>query len=260
MNDTRLDQLLRQSLTSEQPKKELNQAIHARLEAEQASGKVGVSMKHRNRKKIFVAAAALCAIVAVAAGAYSAVVARSSSSSMYGEFTSYEQLAQAEKKAHLDINAVETFSNGYTFETMSVADCVDTDEDDNVIREYKGITIGYKKGNNPIYLDTYPVNPNEVATEERNALDTATIDGVKVSYYNDTFKFVPPDYELTDEDRINEKRDNYTISYGSDQVRETVISTVSWVQDDVSYVLQSLNGEIPSETLFSMAKEIITAK
>lgn len=261
MNDNRLDQLLRESLASEQPRPECNQTLHARMEAAQASGKAGIPMKHRRMKKTLVLAAALCAAFAVAATAYTTLVASSSgSSSQYGEFTSYSQLEQAEKKANLEINAVESFSNGYTFQQMSISHSQDKDADGNVIRKYKGIDIEYTKGDHSIFLSADPVSKNVAYADERKPVDTAVFDGITVSYYNDTYKFVPPDYELTDEDRANEKKDNYFISYGSDEVEERVMSSAYWTQDGVKYSFTSISGEVPADTLFAMAQELISAE
>lgn len=258
MNDDRLNALLRKNLSAAHPSPQLNQTIKSRLETAPVSGKEGSPMKRRHPKKALILAAALCAAFAVAAAAYTTIVASMTSSSTNGEYTRFDQLSKAEKKADLDINAVESFDNGYSFKEMSISHNKDEDENGNTIRQYKGIDIWYTKGSSPdIFLSALPQRAG-AAEADRAADDIADIDGITVSYYSDTYKFVPPDYELTAEDRVNEQKDNYFISYGSSKVEIQQIATAIWVQDGVVYTL-SANDNCPSDQLFSLAEQIITA-
>lgn len=257
MNDDRLNSLLRQSLTADQPNPQLNQTIKANLETAPVSGKAGFSMKRMNRKKTLILAAALCAAFAVAATAYTTVASSIISSSGNREYTRFEQLSKAEKKAGLDIHAVESFDNGYSFQEMSITHSKDLDDSGNAIREYKGIDIRYTKPSSAdIFLSAEPAGIG--SGDDRAPVDTREIDGITVSYYSDTFKFVPPDYELTDEDRANEKKDNYFISYGSSEVEVQQMAFAVWVQDGVLYTLTSQDNK-PSGQMFSMAEQIIHA-
>ena len=257
MNDDRLHALLRESLSAAHPSPQINQTIKSRLEAEPVSGKEGFPMKRMNRKKTLILAAALCAAFAVAATAYTTVVSSIVGSSGNREYTRFEQLSKAEKKAGLDIHAVESFDNGYSFKEMSITHSKDQDDSGNAIREYKGIDIWYSKPSSAdIFLSAQPTGTG--SEDDRAPVDTGKIDGITVSYYSDTFKFVPPDYELTAEDRANEKKDNYFISYGSSEVEVQQMSFAVWVQDGVQYTLCA-NDNRPFSQMFSMAEQIIAA-
>lgn len=258
MNDDRLNALLRKNLSAAHPSPQLNQTIKSRLETAPVSGKEGSLMKRMHPKKALILAAALCAAFAVAATAYTTVVTSMTSSSANGEYTRFDQLSKAEKKSGLEIRAVESFDSGYSFKEMSISHNTDEDENGKPVRQYKGIDIWYAKPGSPdLFLSALPQNAGGAAAD-RAADDTADIDGISVSYYSDTYKFVPPDYELTAEDRANEQKDNYFISYGSSEVEIEQITTAIWVQDGILYTLTSTDS-LPAAQLFAMAEQVITA-
>ncbi|MDD3142290.1 MAG: signal peptide protein, partial [Lachnospiraceae bacterium] len=73
----------------------------------------------------------------------------------------------------------------------------------------------------------------------------------------DTYKIVPPDYELTEEDKQNQLREDYFISYGSSEVYTQEASNVVWVQDGVTYDLLGFDVDVSADEMMQMAQEII---
>ena len=250
-----MDNLLRHALAPVQPSEQQNKQLKLKMEAYAASRKEGTIMKFR-KKKILALSAAACAILATVAVASSGMISYISSYSAANEYTSFSQLEQLETKAELDIRAIEQFQNGYSFAEMYVNYCTNHDESGNALSRYKGIHITYQKDGEPdIWLDTAPAN--DIAGS-RTPVQTQTIQGITVSYFSDTYKFVPADYELTPEDEANQQREDYFISRGSDEIEITTMSTVSWEQDGVHYSLICDNPDgFSAETLFDMAAELI---
>ena len=73
-------------------------------------------------------------------------------------------------------------------------------------------------------------------------------------------KVVPPDYELTEQDKKDMENPNFAISYGSDQVYVQNVRTVDWKADGKAYNLLDMEGTVEAETLFSMAQDVIERK
>jgi hypothetical protein len=71
---------------------------------------------------------------------------------------------------------------------------------------------------------------------------------------------VPADYELTEEDIANQAKDNYYISYGSDEVEITQSTGVTWTKDGVSYNLAGMDLNLTGDEMFDMAEEILGAR
>ena len=92
------------------------------------------------------------------------------------------------------------------------------------------------------------------------AAEIREIGGITVSYYETTMKVVPPDYELTEQDKKDMENSNFTISYGSDQVYVQKVRSVDWKADGKAYNFLDMEGTVDAETLFSMAQDVIQGK
>ena len=86
------------------------------------------------------------------------------------------------------------------------------------------------------------------------------IGGVSVSYLETTMKVVPPDYELTEQDKKDMENPNFGISYGSDEVKVQEVHSMEWRTEDQAYSLVDITGTAGAEEMFSMAEEIIEGK
>ena len=98
--------------------------------------------------------------------------------------------------------------------------------------------------------------PTERARPEPN--ETGEIDGIEVRFSRDHFKFVPEDYEKTEEDLAAEEAGHYYVSFGADEIMEYDYTFAGFVLGDVEYTLFDRSGR-DSAFLFPMAEEIISA-
>ena len=73
-------------------------------------------------------------------------------------------------------------------------------------------------------------------------------------------KVVPPDYELTEQDKKDMENPNFGISYGSDEVKVQEVHSMEWRTEDQAYSLVDITGTAGAEEMFSMAEEIIEGK
>lgn len=252
MNEEKVDKILKQALSPVIPDEGINQKLKQELE--------GKKMKKFKVKKTVVLVAACCMMLGTVGLATSGTVSYITSGSTTPAETDFAQLENMENKAGFSIKALENFQNGYIFTKMWVAESVDHDEDDNVLRRYNNIDLKYEKGGE----DALSINVMQAACahseEEREPDQTTVIEDIEVAYWVNTYKWVPVGYELTEEDKANMERDDYFISEGADGVSENQISHAVWVQDGMRYSIMNIYGKTEPEVFFQMAEELIVAE
>ena len=238
--------------------------IWSALEQELPPGEEKRSMK-KNRNPIRVAVIAAVIAVMLIGSAYAiSDVAHSTGTHIMrdtGEFTSLSALPKVVKTAGYPITAVEKFSNGYTFRSLFLGGEAAYDENQNVLKEYYGVTMTYAKpGARDLTVSVSPVLGIPGAHEAPVPTGTRTIDGVEIHFSRDHYKFVPEVYEKTEADLAAEKAGHFYISFGADAIMESEFAFVEFTLDGVEYTLMDSAADGGSEeTLYQMAAEIIAA-
>lgn len=225
------------------------------LESQKEAG----NMKRFSMKKLVIGVAAGCLLLSGGVFAAGRVVSLSSHSYLWDAYKSYGDMDKAQAKLGYPADTVEEFANGYRFDKMFVDDVNGTDADGNVIYTFKDLSISYEKSGEPsVWLDVKkPVEPQKRKGEPEAARQ---VEGITLYYDTITYKFVPPSYELTEEDQANLERDNFTISYGSDEVKVQQNSSVTWEKEGVHYNLSGFDLNLSSDEMFDMAEEVMGTK
>lgn len=87
---------------------------------------------------------------------------------------------------------------------------------------------------------------------------TAEVNGVTLTYRDAHYRFVPDDYEKSDEEKQQEKSGELVISYyGSDEVEDKMFQSVLWEQDGVTYLISGYDTGLDAQTMFDMAAELV---
>ena len=86
---------------------------------------------------------------------------------------------------------------------------------------------------------------------------TAEVNGVTLTYRNAHYRFVPDDYEKSDEEKQQEKSGELVISCGSDEVEDKMFQSVLWEQDGVTYLISGFDTGLDAQTMFDMAAELV---
>lgn len=216
-------------------------------------------MKKFSMKKLVIGVAAGCLLLSGGVFAAGRVVSLSSHSYLWDAYRSYGDMDKAQAELGYSVDTVEAFSNGYRFDQMSVDDVNGADEDGNVIYTYKDLNISYEKSGEPrMWLSVNRPVERQTRTGEPEA--TRQAEEITLYYDTTTYKFVPPSYELTEEDQANLERDDFTISYGSEAVEVQKCTNVTWEKDGVYYDLGGFNLNLSAEEVFDMAEEIMGNK
>lgn len=211
-----------------------------------------------NKKKMVILVAVACMMLGTTAFAAGHIASyRSWSSNLSSEKDIAKSRADAEKLG-VSLAIPETFSNGYTFSYSNEGGIEGLDEAGNSVDSGKSFMATYTKdGCADVYLNVDPAfEPLDASSNEKYQFKD--ICGTSVYFYSDTYKFVPSDYELTDEDKENMERPDYEISYGSDEVTIQNCSGFIFEYDGKIYNLLSFDSGLTTDEWADMAEELIS--
>lgn len=216
-------------------------------------------MKKLNKKKVVIVAFAACLFVSAnvfAAGKIQSLVSSSNPNDAVTDFSKFDQEA---KELGYDVKAIECFDNGYLFSDMLVYTTEAQDDAGNKVADYKNLDITYKNADNELALSIFKSIPSD---EAQMPTETRLINDINVEYNLDTYKFVPGDYQKTDEDTANEAKGHYYISFGAEdeELKVQQVSSLSWEDEGVNYLIQQFDSEMTVDELIDMASEIIESK
>lgn len=195
-------------------------------------------------KKLVAIAAALCLVCMTC---YAAVEIGNYESHTTVDIAEYSQLSVAEEEAGFEIKRVEAFSNGFKFERGGVSESVLDDKDGNRVVETKGINVAYTNDDGK-YVALF-VNSKSFYENGSGV--------IPAGYSSDTYKFVPPDYQLTDEDKRMMEEGDFFVSYGSDEVEINEMENYYWEDGDLVYGLMASDCGLGETELAAMAREIM---
>lgn len=215
-------------------------------------------MKKIKARKVIVAVAAMCLLVSVVSVAGGRIAGYTSSTNRSEAIKSYDKIIKAAPgKLGFTPAAVKEFGNGFAFDDGYLMDVDAIDDSANVVGTYPEMTLDYAKGGQSATL-TVSKPIGEQAKVAADAVESS--DGIDISYKVDHYKFVPENYQLTEEDQKRIDSGDLMVSYGADKVELKDISFMSWNQNGITYLLMSSGDSTVSQAdLMQMAKELIAA-
>ena len=240
---------------------EKERLVHRLLSGGTADG--GRMRRKLDIRKIGVAVAAclmLFSVTAMAAGKVASIV---SWNRIDTRTENFDDLPKVEEKAGMDITAVESFGNGYTFDHMEVEEMKTQDDDGNDLNQYKGISMEYSKEGMPeIFVN---MDPSEVygtdGYDEERATAVKEVDGVTLHFNYDEYLGLPVGEKATDEEMQREETDeHFFISSGTDERETYYVSSVDFELDGIIYNLMGFDLNMSADEMFEMAEEIIASK
>lgn len=239
------DRLMKQALERKVRDVRPSEQMLANIRKETDEKRKETGFMKMNMKKMVTAAAVICAlsVTCYAAGQLSSVVSHNGP-----DIETFAELEKAEKKLGFDAKFVETFGNGMTFQNGGTGETYGMDEDGNKTGEkYKMMTVSYadEKGNK-VSLNIDGGSPYADAGVEE-----------AVGYSTETYKFVPTDYELTEEDKEKEAAGEWVISCGSEEVEMMQMEYYGWNDNGIYYSLVGFDCGFGEEAMAQMAAEIM---
>lgn len=223
------------------------------------SEKEAENMKHLSVKKLVIGVAVGCLLVSGGVFAAGHAISLVTHTFLPDMCRDYGKLPEMEQKLGYEVDAVETFSNGYRFKSMSVNEWEGRDEGGNQVYTFKSLGINYvKSGEEPVSL--HIEKPVETPVRDRTPDATRVCGDITVYYDSVTNKQVPPDYVLTQEDKYGEARGDFYISVGTPEVEVHQNYSVTWEKDGIHYHLLGFDLNLNADEMLDMAEEIIGSK
>jgi len=208
-------------------------------------------------KKAAVIAVAICLLLPAAAfavGHISSYVSHSDSRDAYTVMPTANELTQ---ELGFVPKTIDAFDNGFSFEKAYIVNTKGLDDNDATVEEFKEIDYSYKAADGQkINLSISKPPVQEEPVNDPNAQIT-TFNGIDLTYSAQNYRFVPPDYQLTEEDKAAEASGEVVFSYGSDEVTDSAMQFLSWSDAGINYLLLAQDTNLTQDDFINMAKEII---
>ena len=222
-------------------------------------------------KKIVALTAACLAVLGgcgAAVGKATGVVTSFSPDTFFSKTSDFSRLDTLEKKVGIGVTAVETFSNGYKFDSMDVEDFRTVDDEDRTVGRFKELRIEYvcdNKAQISVNMESALVNGHidDDPSFALRANEMRTVDGVNIYYNYDVYLGLPASKDISpteEELKREETDDHFFISIGSDKRETYYASSAAFDMGDVHYCIMTFDENITSNELFGMAEEIIKSK
>ena len=214
-------------------------------------------VRHPFAKRL--AAVALVAAVAVTgAVAGSGVKGWYSSTWLDQNWKDFSQTAAYVQEHVPGAKYVESFSNGYTFDKGYEDTVAKRDESGNTLGSFTGILLDYEKDGAQVTLDASPVQEEGQYTSPYDTV--RTVGETEVHYRAMKSITLPPDGSIqpTAEEQAAFERGEINIAYGSSAREEDTFYSVSWIENDISYSIYTMEPcGLTEDDFFQMAREII---
>ena len=234
--------------TPEEFHKSVNSALEKIAEREETNMSRSMGIR-----KIVVAAAVVAAFGVTAIAAMKAA-GLESHTDLRDAVYSVSEIQELSDDEDFGVKYIDEFSNGYKFEVGYPSVGKATDADGNTIKEYTSFAVEYKNGDSEIDFFT---EPNADVVDMPTDCETVDVDGTTVYTMEDTYKFVPPDYEMTEQDKEDEASGKYIFSYGTDEVEIQNVKQVMWKEGSVICTILEQTGTLDMDELVSMAEEVM---
>lgn len=241
---------------------DLNQAFNhvdnAYLMEVDAPDKENQTMKNKKRIRYLFLAAALICLLSITAYAADLLNIRSYQSSGSTIFEKYSEMGQALAQVGLQAEIPEAFTNGFRFQNAKVQEYDALDENEEQVLTLKDLVIYYQNEQGQFLTLRLSANLEGMPKDDRAPTSAKVLGEVKLEYYQDIYRFVPEDYQLSAEEQEWADQPGHYVSYGADEVQEKIASFLLWTENGINYSLMNLGwNAFEADALFMMAEEMI---
>ena len=159
---------------------------------------------------------------------------------------------------------VESFNNGFKFDTFNYSNKEVRDDKGAAIEKYKSADFDYKKEGSKKgqYLSMSAEKIEQKYFDENTSKNVTSVEynGIKIEYTSSQYKAVPEGYNPTEEEKELQDKGLLQIGYGSesDEIKVSQNQSVMWYEDGISYGIFNMDyTELSKDDMINMAKEVI---
>ena len=178
-------------------KNELNKSVEDSSPSDYLKNKIDLEINSQGEKgefkmkKRFVLVAAAALVLSVGVFAAGKITGTISSSTSFYNYTNYDDMAKAEKKAGFDAYAPESLGD-YKFDGITMVNMADMDDTGAKLNKRKGIDVDYKNADGDIVMLSIDKHPDNAKTVDKQFYhEMRDIKGVPVYYSRLESVFLP---------------------------------------------------------------------
>ncbi|MBP1855270.1 hypothetical protein [Metaclostridioides mangenotii] len=186
-----------------------------------------------------------------AAGKIASIV---SSSSVIPTYYSMPSADKINKDLEFEPKLVEKFDTGYEFKSGHEVKNEIFDDNGNSLGEQEAVDFVYNKGEDKISLN---ISKGYLGEDSQEAEHVGNYRDISLSYLSSTYKVLPEDYKMTEQDKKDKASGKYIFSSGSDKVEISEFKQLSWTQNGISYMFTAMDSDVTQEQLVKMAHQMI---
>lgn len=208
------------------------------------------------KKRVIVTLAATFVLgtTALAAGKVFSIVGSSSNIPTY---TNLPTIQQVKDDFGFSPKLVGKFNNGYTYDKAKTSKNEALDEKGNSLDKSKSLGFIYKKGNDEVNLD---MENKMLGEKSKKEVLVDNYKDIELYYESFTTKFLPVDYEMTEQDKKDQASGKYNFSVGTKKIEISQFTFLNWQQDGIYYSFMTTDSDLSQDELVKMAHEVIDAK
>ena len=212
-----------------------------------------------SKKVVLVTAVLVASISTICIGASSLFTSSISVSSAADVIAHYPTADEIRENVDYMPKYPENLPGDFTFKSAQPQTNTLMDENGNPTVTDDTICFDYTKQGmikgQFLSLSTAPTSNEQV--DPSNYTDTTDYNGITLNYSNDTYKFAPAEYELTQKDEENMANGHYYVSYGSQEVEIKNMQSVSWTDNGIDYTLIASDLDLSQYDMYAMAQAVI---
>lgn len=172
----------------------------------------------------------------------------------YKTFPSQEKIF---KEVEFSPKYTELLPGGFEYVNGGTGESELLDDAGNLLTQTKNVSLGYKRENEKSMLDLSISQVEEKFLDNKASQLVGEINGINLYYYQQDYKFVPPNYELTEEDEKAKEVGDLEISYGASEISISNVQGLSWYEDGLEYMIMGSDYGFTTEEMIKMARVII---
>ncbi len=214
-------------------------------------------IKRAKTSKILLVAAAVTILLSFSAFAARNMIAvsRHGYSSKIPTFTSVPSQKMLLFTTGITPKIPSSFSCGYEFKNARISRDEDRDADGKAVEKFKSLICNYTKGEERFSLHIDASTTGGMTNDDEDIAET--YQGSDIQYLTYTNKVVPGNYQLTEQDKADQKAGKYVFSFGNDKIEILEVQIVSFRCQGLNYSLCALDTAITKEEMIQTAREII---
>lgn len=151
----------------------------------------------------------------------------------------------------------ESLPGGFEYANGGTGESKLSDDAGNILVQTKNIALGYKRENEKSILSLSITQLEEQFLDNKESQLVGDLNGINLYYYQQDYKFVPANYELTEEDKKAKEAGELEISYGASEISVCNMQGLSWYEDGLEYMIMGSDYSFTVEEMIDMAAVII---